>query len=777
MLWSRFIVAGLWLVAAGGPAAAQPSGALTRGDLALTLEGGAGQWAGNPPAPIDMVLDLVLRDGQWDNRAWGYAMWFNRGHHLGQVAVQENAGALTVSVQLTIADDPTVPGGEASYVAQIKREGNQFAGTYSGKFLGTSVSGKVAGQLAPGAVQSVSSFKAPAAGEHPRLIFRKSDLAELARRAQTDEGKAMVQVMRSRSPVRQVAQTGPRRASWLAANWGVLYHLAGEKEGPDYARQIIMSEVIRKPPPNDAGDIHLAPRLLGLALAYDLCYDAWDAEFRSLLTTYLRQAMNDLYRGVNENVAVEGIVFDPWCHRNAVRMGAVGCAAMALMGEKDADGRPIDEAAHIAQVAERDIIAYLRLGLMGTGAPYEGEFAKTYALSNGLLQFMHANRVSRGRDLSRVNPMLLAGYVLTSPGHAIKGIHDYGISSISVQASGRWPMGLATVPGDLMPAMKWCFDHNVGLQGKAHFDLAYPYHGAYALMNYPFGGESKAPPEGLGSMFADARGGAFVFRSHWKQTSDFVTVLQLQSQPLKGMELDQAYGPTYLRVWGLGQDWFAGPVGPQPMNKFFGGRVLAFENPRPSQAVVATDLDALFLRDLVATGRRPPPEPDPDVPYLVKKLPEKPSALPKIDPKLLKEPDVLTWPQAPSAYRDQKIKCRRYFGIDYSGASGAPALLVLLDRIETAGPGVPYDPALKQATVKLGRFTQGEPTGPNMSGAIVSGRSTGRGKGGSADHYMVFTIQNGAPPAIKVEGQGVEAKVSVGQQTVWFDGARIVFAR
>ena len=42
-------------------------------------------------------------------------------------------------------------------------------------------------------------------------------------------------------------------------------------------------------------------------------------------------------------------------------------------------------------------------------------------------------------------------------------------------------MGLGSVPADLLPAMKWCFDHNVGLEGKKHFDLAYPYHAAYAL--------------------------------------------------------------------------------------------------------------------------------------------------------------------------------------------------------------------------------------------------------------------------------------------------------
>ena len=38
----------------------------------------------------------------------------------------------------------------------------------------------------------VAGFKAPVAGEHPRLFFRKGDLPELKKRAQTPEGQAII---------------------------------------------------------------------------------------------------------------------------------------------------------------------------------------------------------------------------------------------------------------------------------------------------------------------------------------------------------------------------------------------------------------------------------------------------------------------------------------------------------------------------------------------------------------------------------------------------------
>ena len=39
-----------------------------------------------------------------------------------------------------------------------------------------------------------------------------------------------------------------------------------------------------------------------------------------------------------------------------------------------------------------------------------------------------------------------------------------------------------------------------------------------------------------------------------------------------------------------------------------------------------------------------------------------------------------------------------------------------------------------------------------------------------------MTVQKGPAPAVKVEGKGLDAVVTVGRQTVRFDGGKIVFS-
>ncbi len=43
----------------------------------------------------------------------------------------------------------------------------------------------------------VSDFKAPAAGEHPRLLFRRDDLPALREKAKTPEGQAIIKRLRA----------------------------------------------------------------------------------------------------------------------------------------------------------------------------------------------------------------------------------------------------------------------------------------------------------------------------------------------------------------------------------------------------------------------------------------------------------------------------------------------------------------------------------------------------------------------------------------------------
>ena len=87
------------------------------------------------------------------------------------------------------------------------------------------------------------------------------------------------------------------------------------------------------------------------------------------------------------------------------------------------------------------------------------------------------------------------------------------------------------------------------------------------------------------------------------------------------------------------------------------------------------------------------------------------------------------------------------FAVDFSGASGAPALLVMAGGVSAK--------------------TGGEKAGPNGVTAkttiVTAGRYT----------YTVMTLQKGPAPEPKADGD----KLAIGGQTIRHDGAEIVFGK
>jgi hypothetical protein len=607
------------------------------------------------------------------------------------------------------------------------------------------------------------------AADHPRLIFRPADLPLLRQRMATPAGQAIVARLRE-APLRDVSQVNDKRVSWIAAGWGVVYQLTGDATAAATARRILMDEVVKKPMPADRTDVQLAPRLLGVALTYDLCYDAWDAEFRALMTDYLYQETVALYQGVNRGDPIPGLNRQPAAHPNAIRMSSVGCAALALLGEKTSDGQPIAEAEEMLKAAERDITRWLREGVSRTGRGVEGDFFKAFALANGVLQFLHAERLA-GRDLSAVNPMLL-------PGHLWEMIP---VASSQPQLAGRWPMGLGTAPAEWKARLNEAFDREAGKT----FDCTYVYHVGYALMNDPSAvpGQLHAP----GRLLADADHGHVVFRNGWQDTNDFVTVLDLRSRPQRGMVFAKTQPAARLRITGLGRTWFDGSFGFAAGNDFLGAQLLALDSVDPDRCIARFDLERLLLVDVVPAGqpaRKSVAIVDDHLPAHTTPLPNRPKAgAVDVDPALLQQPDIRTFPQAPSAYRDNKVRSRRQVAVDYSRTCGAPALYVVVEQVETPPAKGAWQWELEGLTATGNRFSIGERTGPNLSGVVVApGKINHRaGKpvmtltGGL--YFLVFTIQSGEPPDLKVEGEGWTATVQVGKQSVRFDGEKIVFGK
>ena len=170
-----------------------------------------------------------------------------------------------------------------------------------------------------------------------------------------------------------------------------------------------------------------------------------------------------------------------------------------------------------------------------------------------------------------------------------------------------------------------------------------------------------------------------------------------------------------------------------------------------------------------------------------------------------------------------QIRGLRSIGVDYSGKSGAPCLIALVDKIDGGKKKVwTWRVASGQIDQKKGIvISEGDlkncsvegqvakivkPDGANLhlqfaapaevdlkaeNRAITFKRTYNRGnadmpapgfyasgKDPNDGHFFaVATIQKGKAPEIKVEGKGLDAVIRVGKQTVRFDGTKIIFGK
>jgi HEAT repeat protein len=149
------------------------------------------------------------------------------------------------------------------------------------------------------------------------------------------------------------------------------------------------------------------------------------------------------------------------------------------------------------------------------------------------------------------------------------------------------------------------------------------------------------------------------------------------------------------------------------------------------------------------------------------------------------------------AVRDLGIRGVRSFAADFSGACGAPGLFVVVDRISGGGrkEWIMHLPSARGARVTADvrdrTFTlHSEGVKATLRGTFVVPESVrleaspGLLKAtGPGDFFVVMTLQEGAPPRVGVEGEGLRCKVMLaadsqgGGRSISFDGEKVVLSR
>lgn len=312
------------LTALAGTLAVLPDaeGAGFSGRLELTLDGAVVQFRdGKPGEPKRLDVYAECREDQWRD-VWAESNEFNRGMHLGEIVEAEvKRDRLRLKVSLALASDNWIKGGPAVYDIEVKRDptSGALAGTFSGVFtspFGTfEAKGKATGRLLPPA-PIAPGFEPVQPGEHPRLLLRRGQLPAVREKMKTPFGQGMVELLKkSDDPVAL----------------GLLYQLTGEKS---YARRA-KPATVRVMDNRNGGPFALGRfwgyRTSVVGAAYDLCYDAWEPEFREKVENYLDWI---LYKCLFRQHRVGTVNWEPGSNYTVVIHAGNGMAALALWGEK-----------------------------------------------------------------------------------------------------------------------------------------------------------------------------------------------------------------------------------------------------------------------------------------------------------------------------------------------------------------------------------------------------------------------------------------------------------
>lgn len=599
---------------------------------------------------------------------------------------------------------------------------------------------------------AIPDWKAVAPNEHPRLFFRKTDLETLRKRAQTPEGALIMQTLKRQLGGGEAMPTvynqeapnniiGNKRFAlgtytlWHGAGFGFLYQITSDTKYAELAKKCVDTAFAGQ---NDrdrrynlkspGAGLRAAPSLAAIAMAYDLCFDAWTPEYRKsiaqkILNYSATPVNNEGYEGA---VTLKNMATSPRHQPGSNHYGCyIGGAGLCLLAINGDDGISSDSIPFYLSRVEQNVKRLMTEGFGDHGWFAEAQGPGNMPIASAMLNYFQALKVAAGKDFISSNPnvpwLSLRPLMEIIPrgnkpyiparlfydegygGEDFLGM-DYFSNYVLQTHSGHFSQGFGAINDKEKRAFLWVYNKFVDQADTIPFNSSYyPNRAMLALVNWPFDSTPQNPAEVLPKVVQDKIKGYFAFRNRWQDENDIVVTALLGSDPFK------AYSPLgneAIKVWGLG-------IRAQFPGLFYQSATSFFEPYSDGSGVVSAVPITECKAEII----------DGQVGYI-----PKPTA-------------IVT-----------------SLGVDFSKKSGADALIVM------TGPQAGRYPL---TTTTSRTAVDSVIQGPNGSKAIIKTKIAAD----STIYYLCMLLSSNTIPTISTNG----SKLVVGGQTISFDKKRLYF--
>jgi hypothetical protein len=466
-----------------------------------------------------------------------------------------------------------------------------------------------------------------AEGEHPRLLFRRSDLPALRKKVETPEGKAILARLRAQldgaDGDTMTTRFNPSTAAYQrkskeplplgtytfghAAGYGLLYQVTGEKKYADFGRQCFEKALAGVRDRDDrysfrdpGGALRAGPVVGWYAVGYDLCCDGWDAKARERFGRALAEYEEGEGRKAYDLEALARGTMPPGSNHFGMQIGGASLALLALDGEPfvDADRQEV-----LLKIAARSVVRNLSEGFGDGGCFAEGDGTGSMSSQIAYLTALSAWKHVKGRDYVNVDRpnarMLTLKWVYQTVFRdgkpdfwPIRGAYGHNVwSRQGLSGAGYYAIGIGAVPPEHRAAMTWCYERfllEADTKAGGPYDTVswYPHHSVCAFVNWPVGMEPEDPNAVLPHVYRDTACGFYCWRNRWKDAGDTViTVLTNRTEGYMGAKPDKGLcvnaGGEHLR-WGSVKEgeteyWWSSPRGQTSSLRLAGGTCFAVD--------------------------------------------------------------------------------------------------------------------------------------------------------------------------------------------------------